>query len=81
MRSLRLYQSLGKPVDFRCSTRPPKNLRAKPGNISNKSPFQKHISYNNILPGEIAAELGWVLPHFVVVFSPLLDPFPFAALS
>ena len=27
-----------------------------------------------ILPGEIAAALGWVLPQLVVVFSPLSDP-------
>src|SRR6266480_6941067 len=34
-----------------------------------------------ILPGEIAAELGWFLPQFVAVFSPRLDPCLFAALT
>jgi len=34
-----------------------------------------------ILPGEIAAELGWFLPQFVAVFPPLLDPCLFAALT
>jgi hypothetical protein len=34
-----------------------------------------------ILPGEIAAELGWFLPQFVAVFSPPLDPCLFAALT
>src|SRR5215469_13687970 len=34
-----------------------------------------------ILPGEIAAELGWFWPQFVAFFSPLLDPRLFAALT
>ena len=34
-----------------------------------------------ILPGEIAAELGWFLPQFVAVFSPPLDSCLFATLT